>query len=184
MAHLCMTKEHELMVLPLGRSGSVEVRADKGGYTFHSAPVNAGKLSADGFLLVPWDESGKPCWALVCSRGTEACVNGSPAIAGLQVLSDRDAVTMGKRSSPVFFLDEDPVRIEPFPRARDTVKCRRCRTPITEGQPSVRCPGCGQWYHQETGGRECWTYKGAKHCMQCKHPTSLDGTFSWTPEGL
>jgi len=191
MAHLCIAKGDDVSLLPLGRTDSVEVRMRNGGeYTFHSGPAKGDqklgtrKAGSRRLVLVPWEEAGKLKWPLICSRGIEAYVNGAPVIGGLHILADRDAITLGERASAVFFLDEDPTRIQPFPGARDPVKCRRCRTPILKGQAAVRCPGCSQWYHQETGGKECWTYKDAKHCLQCRHPTSLDGTFSWTPARL
>ena len=191
MAHLCIAKGDDVSLLPLGQTDSVEVRVRNGvEYTFHSRPARGdqeagtGKTETRRLMLIPWEEAGKLKWALICSRGGEACVNGAPVISGLHILADRDAITLGERASPVFFLDEDPARIQPFPGARDPIKCRRCSTPILKGDPAVRCPSCGQWYHQETRGKDCWTYKDAKHCLQCKYPTSLDGTFSWTPAGL
>jgi len=183
MAHLCMAEEEELALLPLGQTGSIEVRVQRQGeYTFHSKPAKARRRADRQCILIPWEESGKARWALVCSQDTNVCVNGIPVVCGLLVLSDRDAITVAERSSPIFFLDEDPARIQPFPETTHPVKCGRCKTPIAEERAAVRCPGCGQWYHQETGSKECWTY--GKTCLACRHSTSLDGRFSWTPAGL
>ena len=194
MAHLCIAKDGELAILPLGQTDSVEVRVkDDGEYTFHPKPERPTQAApADKraersrLILVPWQDSGKVRWALVCSRSTDARVDGDPVIGGLHILCHREAIGIGGAASPLFFLDEDPARIQSFPGATHPVKCERCKTLVEKGQNVVHCPGCGRWHHQEEedGGRECWTY--AKTCATrgCPQPTSLDSTFSWTPAVL
>jgi len=183
MAHLCTVKDESLAVLSLTETDGVQVRAGQDGeYTFRSSPAMTGNGTQESLILVPWQDSGKPRWALVCARGSAARVNGVPVLSGLRVLSHRDAISLNGAASLLFFLDEDPARPQPFPGSDKPVKCGLCKTPIEKGQTAVRCPGCGQWHHLDAKDKACWTYR--KTCRSCGHSTSLDGTFSWTPAGL
>ena len=186
MAHLCMTKEEELTMLPLGRTDSVEIRERDHEYHFLSRPARPTRIQPSSerpdrrIVLIPWQEADRLHWALVCSRSAGVSINGVPVSHGLQILADRDTISMSGGVSPLFFLDEDPARIEAFPGGKAAVKCGRCKTPITKGNNAIRCPGCGTWHHE--GMKKCWTY--GKTCPVCQHSTSLDGAFSWTPAGL
>mgnify|MGYP001562665093 CR=1 FL=1 len=190
MAHVSMAIGGELQMLALGRSDTVEIRRGKNGEcTFHALSAHGGDAAAsvdssEAFLaLIPWEESRNTHWALICPCRSAVCVNGVPVIGGIHILAHQDAIGLGDAAAPIFFLNEDPARAQPFPALLpNPVKCNLCNSLITEGQAAVRCPGCGQWYHQETGGKGCWTYR--KKCKTCGLATSLDGTFSWTPAGL
>ena len=128
--------------------------------------------------------SGRDVWALLSSDSV--LVNGSRHPLGLQVLKDRDELRIGG-APPFYFSTERLARVEPFPGADRSIFCPRCKLEIERGQPAVRCPnpGCGVWTHQIPTGEKplpCWLY--ADTCPSCKHPTSFEAGYRWTPEEL
>jgi hypothetical protein len=115
-------------------------------------------------------------WVLLASDGVR--VNGLPPVAGMHVLRDRDEIAVGTNTE-MFFSAETLAHIEGFPGAPQPAYCGRCRQAMTAGNPAVRCPQCGLWYHQ-TAELPCWTY--AEACGFCPQKTALDAGFVWIPE--
>lgn len=187
MAHLCMKHDNNLAVLHLGASPvGVEVGADGSlafrpvGYAEAAAVQPAvGSLSA---VFAPWQDAARLRWSLVAAWPGDVTANGTPLLGGLRVLRHRDGITFRRGVRPVFYLDEDPAQVQPFPVDRAEARCSLCRGEIRAGTTAVRCPGCGQWYHMAE--QRCWTYN--RHCLNrtCRHATELNGRFSWTPKGL
>lgn len=115
-------------------------------------------------------------WVLLAPE--MARVNGSPLVGGVRVLRDRDEIRIGPIRA--FFSEEELPRVVPFPGADEPVLCPRCKTPLSVGEPSVRC-SCGLWYHQSSD-LPCWAY--AETCSLCDQPTALDAGYRWSPETL
>jgi hypothetical protein len=121
---------------------------------------------------------GARAWALIAPPDAHIRVNGRAPLAGICVLADRDEIRTGD-GEQYFFSPESLAAVEPFPPQGRAVFCGRCRQPIEEGSPAVRCPGCGVWYNQ-SDALPCWLY--ADRCSICSHPTALDTGFTWVPE--
>lgn len=121
-------------------------------------------------------------WMLLCPPSSRVLVNGLPVTIGVRLLSHRDAVTLGT-GHRLFFSSEQVAQIVPFTGSQERTCCVRCKLPIVQGTPAVRCPApdCGLWYHQ-TSDQPCWTY--TEHCAACGHPTDLNAGLQWTPEEL
>lgn len=120
----------------------------------------------------------EPVWILIAAHGEDVWINDAPLALGIWRLTDRDEIRI-PGAEPIYFSTENPAQIEPFDG--DPVTCPRCRTAISSGSPSVRCPGCGVAHHQseELG---CWTY--ASHCALCPETTNLDAGYRFRPEDL
>jgi hypothetical protein len=132
-------------------------------------------------LLRSSDSGGGELWIAVCGEGSELRINGLPPATGVRVLRHRDELRLGK-AEPLYLSTERTATIEPY-AADDEPTCPRCRSPILRGQPSVRCPNCDIWYHEDhRGERPCWQY--GPECLMCRAPTELDAGFRWTPEGF
>jgi hypothetical protein len=129
-------------------------------------------------VMVRAESGGASAWVLMLAGDADVRVNGFAPVAGMRVLQDRDEIRIGG-AQPLFFSAETLAHIEEFPGAERAVFCGRCRQPMKKGEPAVRCPGCGIWYHQ-TESLPCWTY--AETCGFCPHPTALDAGFGWIPE--
>lgn len=115
-------------------------------------------------------------WVLLGDAGTR--VNGTPLVAGLCVLRDRDELLAGGRR--VYFSTEMPAGIAPF-AGPAAVTCPRCRLDIEPGTPAVVCPGCRVVHHQHDE-LPCFTH--AARCAVCDHPSALDAGYGSSPEGL
>lgn len=128
------------------------------------------------------DARGLEQWSLLCTPGSATRVNGAPVRAGIRVLADRDAVTLGDGTT-VFFSSERLAHIVPFPGEGHGTCCYRCRIVLEPGTPAVRCPApdCGFWHHQ-SADYPCWTYTDA--CPGCGHPTAFDAGYQWSPRDL
>jgi hypothetical protein len=119
-----------------------------------------------------------PVWVLLVAGNGDVRVNGFAPVAGVRVLQDRDEIRVGA-SEPLFFSAETLAHVEEFPGAERTIFCGRCRQPMGKGEPAVRCPRCGIWYHQNEN-LPCWAYSPT--CGFCPQTTPLDAALSWTPE--
>jgi hypothetical protein len=121
------------------------------------------------------------------TRGQKLTINGAMTL-GLLRLRHRDELRV--RNAKLYLLDENPARVQPFPGEAHAVHCPRCTMEIKPGHPAVRCPNpqCRQWHHQSTEPTDdvpplpCWTYGSKCTSSSCRHPTTLDGAFSWLPE--
>jgi hypothetical protein len=149
-------------------------------------PGSAAERAAEGdkmarvARLIRVDAGGTRVWALVASSNSNVRVNSRAVVGGLRVLGDRDAIGAGDGVRH-FFSTETLATVEPFPGTERTTYCGRCRQPIEVGTPSVRCPGCEVWYHEDAARKlPCWTY--AETCNFCPTKTALDAGFQWVPE--
>lgn len=115
-------------------------------------------------------------WVLIAPE--TVYVNGSPLVGGVRVLRDRDEIRVGLRR--VFFDEEEPARVVPFPGGAQPVHCPRCLRPVSAGEPAVHSR-CGVWHHQ-TDEFPCWTYSPS--CSQCDQPSALDAGYAWSPDIL
>ena len=119
-------------------------------------------------------------WVMVAGRTDRVLLNGSPAVLGLSVLTDRDEIRLAD-GKEFFFSTETLASVEPFPATGVRGFCPRCKQVIAPASPAVRCPGCGLWHHA-SDDLPCWTY--GPHCAACPQDTALDAGFQWTPEEL
>jgi len=125
---------------------------------------------------------GADTWALVCGRGRTVRVNGLLLQSGIRVLADRDEIKIGTEDS-VFFSTEELARVEIFKAGNREVRCPRCKKPIENGVPVVRCPVCKLAYHHSTEKeRDCWTYSSM--CASCRHSTAMGAGYRWTPHDM
>ena len=113
---------------------------------------------------------------LFVAPGWRVAVNGAPLATGLRILQHRDEIACGD-GTVVYFTTEDPPAVAPF--AGPPAKCGRCRIPLTEGAPSIRC-NCGVHYHH--AAPSCFEYGDNPICVACSKPTRLDGSGLWSPE--
>lgn len=124
-------------------------------------------------------------WVLLAASQERVLVNGQPLVSGIRTLRDRDELVLD--GGRMYFSTEDHPAVVPFAApgndpARKTL-CARCKAPVAEGSPAVRCPGCGAWHHQdEESERPCWTY--AATCALCSQPTPFAQEFQWSPAEL
>ncbi|HUW58242.1 MAG TPA: hypothetical protein VMZ92_16515 [Planctomycetota bacterium] len=125
--------------------------------------------------------AGTETWILYAAPEPPVYVNGKRLDLGIHVLAERDEIRLA--SHRMLFSSQRAARVEPFPGIGrpGPCPCPRCRQPIEIGDPAVRCPNCGTWYHQ-SDDLPCYTY--APRCAVCKAPTELSGEFQWTPEDL
>lgn len=120
-------------------------------------------------------------WVLVCSRERFVRVNGLLLRTGIRVLADRDEIKVDS-NEPVFFSTETLARVEIFKAGNREIRCPRCKKPLENGAPVVRCPVCKLAYHHSTEKeRDCWGY--SPKCA-CGHSTSMDAGFRWTPHEM
>lgn len=105
--------------------------------------------------------------------------NGQRVAGGLRALAHGDLLAAAHGES-VFFSSEEIACIEVFAGAQ-SVLCPRDKVEIANGQPVVRCPTCGTFFHQ-LPERNCWTY--APTCAVCNQSTALDGGLLWSPEAI
>ena len=164
MAHLWQLKnerwEPEVLTGPaLALSGAGELRV------------------ADADAPLRLQATGKDSWVLLARPMSAVRVNGRPVVAGIRVLRDRDEIATG--GARTFFSMERLARVEPFPGGEGATFCARCRQKIEQGDPAVRCPGCGTWHHQRED-LGCWLYSAT--CQLCDQATALDAGFRWEPE--
>ncbi len=126
-------------------------------------------------LLVP---AGK-AWAMIPGAGVESLrVNGMALPSGLRLLRDRDEIQAGG-SAALYFSEESPAVVVPYP-GKDPVVCPRCRTSVKYQDKAVQCR-CSLFFHQT---EELPCYDHAAECPACRARTSLDDSFSWTPDGV
>lgn len=138
-----------------------------------------------GVRLIRQGTGSESLAALLVGEGKAVHVNGQAVLGGLRVLEHRDEILVGAdrfyysaESAPVravFRLDEGDRR----------PVCPVCRGPLRDGELAVACPGCGRWHHQADPvegqrTRACWTY--AAECRFCRHPTSMSGEPTWSPD--
>jgi len=143
-----------------------------------AAPENPATHSQPARLICA-GAAGTRSWALIAPSASGLRVNGRTLPAGLCVLDDRDEIRSG--ADKLYFSTETLATVEPFPGSDRQVFCGRCRQLIEPESPSVRCPGCGVWYH-ELADLPCWTY--AEKCTFCDQATALNAGFSWSPEEM
>jgi hypothetical protein len=117
--------------------------------------------------------------ATLASAAGGVALNGVPLHAGIRVLADRDEIRI-EGLGRVFFSTEELACVASFPGADTPTFCPRCKQEVTAGSPAVRCPACQRWYHQ-SDEYPCWTYTA--QCL-CGHPTAMDTSYWWTPNGL
>ena len=117
-------------------------------------------------------------WVLVSSGHRGVRVNGRLLQTGIRELADRDEIKVGSEH-PVFFSTEELARVEIFKAGNREIKCPRCKKPIQNGAPVVRCPVCKLAYHHSTEkSRDCWGYSPT---CGCGHSTSMSAGYRWTP---
>lgn len=131
--------------------------------------------------LVQVPGQGDETWVLLSEDSASVAVNGAGVTTGIRVLADRDEIR-SPYFGRLFFASERLARIEPFPGSAQTACCPRCRQPLEQGAPSVKCPAarCGIWHHQGPPPLDCWTRR--HHCALCAQPTELDRGYGWSPE--
>lgn len=122
--------------------------------------------------------AGADRWFLLASCESRVRVNGTPLIAGIRALHDRDQITMGVATS-FYFSTESLARVEPFVGGGAPTYCPRCKQTVVDGCASVRCPQCAVVHH-ESVDLGCWSYAG--QCALCDQVTDLSSGFRWTPE--
>ena len=166
MAHLWLPDSHDTDATPLAAGWMLQPLDD------------AFELGASARVLRAATPEG-PRWVLLA--GPSVRVNGDPAVAGIVALRDRDEICTDGRH--LVFSTETLAVVVPFVGGDRETLCPRCRLEIVDATPSVACPQCGTWYHQDVA-REllCWTY--SERCARCDQPTALDAGYRWTPEGL
>jgi len=123
---------------------------------------------------------------LAVAERRDVYVNGSPLVAGIRLLRDRDEIRMGNVQR-LFFSTERLACTEPFPGSEKPVVCPRCKQEIKKAQPSVRCPNpkCGAWHHESAEEElPCWTYAAQCGNVTCDQQTQLGSGYRWTPEDL
>ena len=125
------------------------------------------------------DEASGAIWTLLTGPAAHVLINGNPVRHGIVVLADRDEIRLGR--SALFFSTEAPARVVAFPVDVARGCCPRCQQPVAQGEPAVKCPGCGLWHHA-SDELPCWSY--ADRCAVCPQHTRLDGALQWTPEEL
>jgi hypothetical protein len=122
---------------------------------------------------------------LMTRPGVWVRINGEPVLGGLRVLEHKDELLIaGQR---LYYSAETTPTITTYqvPEGGRPATCPICRGPIRTGQHTVRCPGCGRWFHQleangEQPAKPCWTY--APTCRFCSHPTAFEAEAAWRPE--
>ena len=121
-------------------------------------------------------------WFLLSSReAATVWVNGLPYSAGaIRLMRHRDEIRLpdGRR---IFFSEESPAEVAPFPGVGDRAVCPRCRLELAQGAASVRCPKC-RVHHHQSEDRPCWTRTAA--CAVCGADTDLEYPSVWSPEEL
>ena len=130
-------------------------------------------------ILMPGTEGR---WLMQWGALQDVRVNGIRQTLGLRILAHRDEIKVGGADA-VFFSTEKLARVADFPGGDRPAYCARCKSPIAKGVPSVQCPMCRVWYHQQPADeRPCWTYR--ERCVFCTQPTDFAAGFRWTPEGI
>jgi hypothetical protein len=130
-------------------------------------------------LLQTTDNRDHELWIALDSRSSGLRINGLPLQTGIRVLSHRDEVRINAGQAG-FFSTERLARVEPYGKDDEPI-CPRCQSPILRGSPSVKCPNCGVYYHQDDSS-PCWQY--GPECVTCGAPTDPEGGFRWTPEEI
>ncbi|MFN0058695.1 MAG: hypothetical protein ACKVX7_09600 [Planctomycetota bacterium] len=121
-------------------------------------------------------------WLVIAAlQAAPVHVNGRPLAAQLAVLRDRDEIRLAA-GAQFLFSTERLARVQPYPGAPRPAHCPRCRQPVNAGQPSVACPQCGLWHHEDAPTLACWSYSPASACV-CHFPTAADG-YRFTPESV
>jgi hypothetical protein len=114
-------------------------------------------------------------WVLVSTAAARVRVNGHTLTTRIRVLADRDEVTLGGRR--FYYSKEELAAPEAYQGG--TLRCPRCKQPVTSGQQVVRCPQCRAIHHQ-TEKLNCWSYSDT--CSLCQQPADLNAGFQWVPE--
>jgi hypothetical protein len=131
-------------------------------------------------ILIGADTARDDTWVLIAGRDMEVRVNGAPVRTGIHVLVDRDEIRISDAAA-FFFSTEKLAAIKEYPSTGSPAYCPRCKQALEEGQPSVRCPQCGIFYHQSEN-LPCWTY--SETCVLCPQSTDMSAGYRWTPEEL
>ena len=118
-------------------------------------------------------------WAMLTCDPMAVRLNGTPLLAGIAVLADRDEIRVANRIA-WFSVETRPV-VEPYPVTAAAGSCPRCKQTIAFSTPAVRCPSCGLWHHA-SDDLPCWSY--AATCAVCNQPTAADMPLRWSPEEL
>jgi len=188
MAHLWVKAENDgefvwnVAVLDCSKVYTV---SGHGPAVVEDSPVVSGQ-APDMLLLAHAAQSCDEQWILIASAGSATAVNGRPIHpTGIRVLRDRDEMLLQteseKRARRWFFSTERLAEIEAFPGADPAVPCARCKQPMAENEPAIRCPNCGRWHHQ-TEMLPCWTY--AATCAGCHDQPTEEAGYRWSPEEL
>jgi hypothetical protein len=171
MAHLWVERTEGWGIFPLG-TGQLLLTGDPASPVCQEIPGRPVR----GAIHPAGSQTSE--WVLLC-RPNEMRVNGESVALGIRVLADRDEIVPAP-GVRVFFSSERLAEVVPFPGSPQPTMCPRCYQAIADGEPSVRCPGCGVAYHESPDtGRACWTY--AK-CGVCGRDTSLDAGYRWAPD--
>ena len=167
---------HGWAVLPLsGEAGeTIDLSCQPPARTMRGAER---ELLDPGVILIKSQLDERQNWVLMADSQHAVRVNGGLLSGGLRVRTHKDEIQLSDRS--LFFSSERLVEIAPFPGSDHPVYCPRCQQVLEKGQASVRCPGCGLYYHQ-TSETPCWTY--SESCAHCPQPTDLEAGFRWIPE--
>ena len=139
-------------------------------------------------LLIRQQTNQGADWVFAGAPEAPLRVNGRPVPIGMRVLRDRDALSVDGGSHWYFFSTERLAQMQPFeetPGAPPPL-CPRCKCPVGDGTPSVRCPACGVVHHQ-TDDLPCWTgYEDERFetCATCDQPATLAAEYRWSPYTL
>jgi len=175
MAHIWILDESEWAILPLdGSLFSLRRRRS-------IADPSRGEIAwEEEVTLLPAEGRDRDSYALLAGGNADVRVNGIRLNLGIAFLRDRDEIRVDGKSL-FYFSTERLALLAPFPGSASDAFCPRCRQPIDPGHPSVKCPGCGVWYHN-SGDFPCWTY--SETCALCPQATPMDAGYRWTPEGI
>lgn len=144
---------------------------------------------SDGLLVVQSKPEQGPAgsererWVLLSNNQRDVYVNGDRLHTGLRVLRDRDELRISA-DDRYFFSTERLAEVQNYPGGADrSLFCPRCKQEVKENDVAVKCPLCGNWYHEsEDTELLCWTY--TEICATCPQKTSLSGEFRWCPDEL
>lgn len=177
MAHIWVYEESQWAVLPLdGALFSLGHRRPRARSTGSNAPRDYEK----DVLIMSVGEPSKDSWVLLAGPGSEVHVNGARIRLGVRCVRDCDEIRVAG-AGLFYFSTERLAAVEPFAGSSSNAFCPRCRQEIASGQPSVKCPACGVWYHQSEDF-PCWTY--SETCALCPQTTSMEGGYRWMPEEI
>lgn len=142
-----------------------------------SSPIRSGVCPGPDEALLSGEKNS---WLIVAGPGAPVAVNGLPLILGVLALRHKDSITLKGKE---FFYSEDSVAVpEPLPEDLTDIRCALCTGRIEPGSPSVACPACGSYFHEDqegAGALACWS--SCSTCVNCHRPVVKKGETGWLP---